>query len=148
MSIGALALISYALWYFILRRSPRFLKYAAIFSMYSKKEINAVWLLSVVRYAVFAFQYYLALQLFGVNAGIMILFSLIALTFFVTSAIPTFALTEIAVRTGTAVYFFSMISSNLNAIIASSLLLWLINIAVPAMTGGVFIWKLKIFKER
>jgi hypothetical protein len=147
MSILAVVLLGAALWYFFLSKSARFKKYMDLLSLYSKKEVNAVWALSVLRYLVFAFQYYLTLRLFGINGGIMILFSLIAMTFFVTSAIPTFALTEIAVRTGTAVYFFSTISTDLNAIIASSLFLWLINIAVPALTGGLFIWKLKIIKD-
>ncbi|MFL5766062.1 MAG: lysylphosphatidylglycerol synthase domain-containing protein [Bacteroidia bacterium] len=144
---AGIALLGFLLWYFFLSRIARFRKYTEVLSLFSKKEMNGIWLLSFTRYLVFAFQYYLALRLFGINAGVMILFALIALTFFVTSAIPTFALTEIAVRTGAAVYFFGTISTDLNGIIAASLCLWLINIAVPAAIGGVFIWKLKLFRE-
>lgn len=122
-------------------------KYLDVLALYSKHELNTIFALSLLRYMVFSFQYYLALQLFGINGGTLILFSLIALTFFATSAIPTFALTEIAVRMGTAVYFFSTISFDLRAIIASSLFLWIVNIAIPALIGSAFVWKLKLFKE-
>ena len=77
----------------------------------------------------------------------MIVFSLIALTFFVTSAIPTFALTEIAVRSGVAIYFFGTISLAHTPILAASLFLWIVNLAIPALVGMAFVNKLKFFKS-
>ncbi|HEY0029612.1 MAG TPA: lysylphosphatidylglycerol synthase domain-containing protein [Bacteroidia bacterium] len=145
----AIALIA-SVGFIWLKKSTTFIRYKKnleVFSLYSKRDWNQVFLLSLIRYMVFSLQYYLVLRLFGINAGPVILFSLIALTFFATSAIPTFALTEIAVRAGTAVYFFSTINSDLSAIIASSLFLWIINIALPALMGSAFVWKLKFFKE-
>ena len=96
----------------------------------------------------FSIQYYLALKIFGINGGTAIVFSLIALTFFVTSVIPTFALTEIAVRSGVAIYFFGTITIAHAPILASSLFLWIINLAIPALIGMLFVRKLKFFKEQ
>ncbi len=129
------------------KQFAKYKKYIEVLSMYSLSELLVVGGLSLFRYAVFSFQYYLVLKLFGVNAGTTIFFSLIALTFFVTSVIPTFALTEIAVRGATAVYFFGTLYPDSTAIVAASLLLWIINLGVPALAGGIFIWKLKFFKE-
>lgn len=147
--IGGIVLFSAILVFLYVKRNTLFLKYRSyieVIGQYPKKELNKLITLSVLRYLVFSFQYYLILQLFGINAGITILFALIALTFFVTSAIPTFALTEIAVRGATAAFFFGTISNDTAGIIAASMLLWIINLVIPALLGSLFIWKLKFFK--
>lgn len=147
--VSTVILIS-VLVFFILKKQDYFVRFKIYFEIlkyYSKKELDVVFFLSVLRYIVFSVQYYLALRLFGINGGLVILFSLVALTFFVTSAIPTFALTEIAVRSGVAIYFFGTISSSNSSILSASLFLWIINLAVPALIGSVYVWKLKIFKE-
>ncbi len=133
----------------ILNRKTTFIsikKNIEIMNVYSKKELSSAFCISVFRYIVFSIQYYLALRLFGINGGLIISFSLIALTFFVTSAIPTFALTEIAVRAGVAIYFFGTICSVHSSILAASLFLWIINLAIPALIGSGFVWKLKLNK--
>ncbi|MGZ4056900.1 MAG: lysylphosphatidylglycerol synthase domain-containing protein [Bacteroidia bacterium] len=125
----------------------RLKKYTNVFKMHSKNRLSFIFYLSGIRYIVFSIQYYLALKIFGITGGITIIFSLIALTFFVTSAIPTFALSEIAVRAGVAIYFFETICQNRVAIVSSSLFLWIINLALPALIGSIFVWKLKFFKD-
>ena len=76
-------------------------------------------------------------------------FILIAITFFITSVIPTFALTEIVVRSAVAVYIFGILDPAQPLLIASaSLLLWIINLAIPALIGSVFIGKLQFFKTQ
>ena len=130
------------------RQFARYKKYIDVLGNYSSSELFGIAALSALRYAVFSFQYFLVLRLFGVNAGPLIFFSLIALTFFVTSVIPTFALSEIAVRGATAVYFFGPLYPNSTAIVAASLLLWILNLAIPALAGGLFIWELKFFNEQ
>lgn len=148
--IGSVTLVIVVIVFVMLKkqnRFTRFKKYIELLKMHSKKELNAAFYLSLIRYIVFSIQYYFALRVFGINGGLVILFSLIALTFFVTSAIPTFALTEIAVRVGVAIYFFGTISSSNSSILGASLFLWIINLAVPALIGSAFVWKLKFFKE-
>ena len=110
--------------YTILKKQTpsRFKKYIDTFKLHSSKNLNVAFNLSILRYIVFSIQYYLALKIFGINGGTAIVFSLIALTFFVTSVIPTFALTEIAVRSGVAIYFFGTITIAHAPILASSLL--------------------------
>jgi len=142
-------LIALAVWIYS-KRNKQFInykKYIEAFTDYPPSELLAIFGLSLLRYLIFSLQYYMILQFFGVNAGITILFSLIALTFFVTSVIPTFSLTEIAVRSATAIYFFGTISIDSTAIIAASLLLWIINLAIPALIGSVCVLRLKLFKD-
>ena len=125
---------------------PWFKKYVDVINTLSKKKLELVFYISCLRYIVFSTQYFLTLKLFGITGGTTIILSLISLTFLVTSAIPTFALTEITVRTGTAIYFFGTISVDHSAIIASSLFLWIINLAMPALIGAGVVWKMKFFK--
>lgn len=106
-----------------------------------------VFLLSLVRYTIFTIQYYLILLLLQVNIDFTTACMLIAIVFFITAAIPTFALTEIVVRGAVAASVFSMIQVAPFIIIAASLLLWTINLALPALIGSVFVWKLKFFKQ-
>ncbi len=149
LSLFLTLLIATSLYIFFKRQIIllRFRKYIDTFQLYTMKELNIIFLLSFIRYVVFSIQYYFALCLFGIHGELVVVFSLIALTFFVTSAIPTFALTEIAVRAGVAIYFFGAISFASSSIIGASLFIWIINLAVPAILGSPFVWKLKFFKE-
>jgi len=126
---------------------PFLIKLNAAISAVGRKKFVFILMLSAIRYSVFSIQYYLLLRLFNIQADIAVLFILIALVFFISSAIPTFALTEIVIRGATAVYFFGLVSNQTDAIVSSSLILWLINIAIPAVIGSFFIWELNFFKE-
>jgi Lysylphosphatidylglycerol synthase TM region len=122
-------------------------KIKEIMKTYRTKELSNAFSLSILRYFIFSFQYYLVLLAFGIDIGILNAFLLIAITFFVNSAIPTFAITEIAVRGATSVYLFSQVSNDTLSIISASIVLWIINLAIPAIIGGAFIWNLKFFKD-
>ncbi|MDF2438256.1 MAG: hypothetical protein K0Q95_2632 [Bacteroidota bacterium] len=110
-------------------------------------DILIVLLLSVLRYFVFFLQYYFVLQAFGIETKIFISFVLIAITFFITTMVPSFAFTEIATRGAAAAYLFSSFTNNTAAVITASFVVWIINLAIPALIGSVFIGKLKFFKS-
>ncbi|MEO6904475.1 MAG: lysylphosphatidylglycerol synthase domain-containing protein [Bacteroidia bacterium] len=112
-----------------------------------KKILLLVLLLSLLRYGIFTIQYYLILIFLQVNIDFITAAMLIAIVFFITAAIPTFALTEIVVRGAVAVSVFSLIEVDTFIIVSASLLLWIINLALPALIGSVFVWKLKFFKQ-
>ncbi|MBL7884462.1 MAG: flippase-like domain-containing protein [Bacteroidia bacterium] len=105
------------------------------------------FLLSLLRYVVFVFQYYILLCAFGLKADVGIIVSLISITYLVTSFIPSFALTEIITRGATAVYFFDSINADSTIVLAASLFLWIINLAIPALIGGLFVWKMNFFNN-
>jgi hypothetical protein len=142
-----IACILFFIYYFRNKILTKYKKYIDAFSSYSKREVRNIIGFSLIRYFVFSIQYFLVLKINGIDAENTLLFSLIALTFLATSAIPTFALTEIATRSATAVYFFSTIHPDSNSVITASLLLWIINLAIPALIGFPFVWKFKLFKN-
>jgi len=106
-----------------------------------------VFVLSFFRYVVFSIQYLLVLKSFNIELSFLLTLSLIAATFFVSTVVPTFALTEITVRGVSAIYFFGLYLTDTMPVLAASLILWIINLAIPALLGTLFIWRLKFFKE-
>jgi uncharacterized membrane protein YbhN (UPF0104 family) len=109
-------------------------------------EMIKLLFLSGLRYAVFCLQFWLVLKAFQVELiGKEIL--LIPICFFIASIIPTMLLSEIGVRSSVAVFVFGMVSDNVIAIVLASLLLWVINIAIPAMFGLFNLKQLTILKN-
>ncbi|MBL7890950.1 MAG: flippase-like domain-containing protein [Bacteroidia bacterium] len=128
------------------RLSNKFRYYLDVFNDMSFAEGLYVFALSSLRYAVFLIQYYLLLVAFGIEIDFWLAAGLIALNFFIQSFIPSFALTEVFTRGATAVYLFAGFTNDSAAILAVSFLLWLINLALPAIIGAVFVWRMKFFK--
>ena len=111
------------------------------------KELVVIFILSFTRYCVFLFQYYLAIKVFGVRMDFEPASLLIAIVFLITSAIPSFALTEVVTRGAVAATVFGLYCTDTNAVIAASFMVWIINLAIPALTGSLFIGKMKFFKS-
>ena len=109
-------------------------------------EMIKLLFLSGLRYAVFCLQFWLALKVFQIELiGKEIL--LVPICFLIASIIPTMLLSEIGVRSSVAVFVFGMVSDNVIAIVLASLLLWIINIAIPALLGLFNIKQLTILKN-
>lgn len=113
----------------------------------SALQLTGLFLLSVLRYGVFLFQYYFVLLAFGVDVNVGISVIIIAATFLVTSLIPSFAFTEVVTRGAVASTFFSYVTPDTSPVVAASAMVWIINLAVPALIGSVFTWQLKFFKR-
>ncbi|MBN8697566.1 MAG: flippase-like domain-containing protein [Bacteroidetes bacterium] len=128
------------------RLSGKIRYYLDVFNEMSFKEGINVFVLSTLRYAVFLIQYYLLLLAFGIEIDFWLAATLIALNFFIQSFIPSFALTEVFTRGATAVYLFADFTNDSAAILAVSFLLWVINLALPALIGAIFVGRMKFFK--
>jgi len=112
------------------------------------KQWLYVFILSMLRYLVFLIQFYILLMAFDIQVDFQIAVTIIALIFFVSSFIPSFATTEVITRGATAVYIFNLANVDTALVVIVSLLLWIINLAIPALLGGLFVWKMKFFKEK
>jgi len=128
------------------RFSSKIQSYFKAIADISLPDLFTVFILSFIRYCVFLFQYYLVIKAFGVRIDFEEASVLIAITFIITSAIPSFALTEVVTRGAVAASLFEFYSVDTQPVITASLVVWIINLAIPALTGSAFIWKLKFFK--
>ena len=104
-------------------------------------------ILSAFRFIVFTFQYYLLLRISGCDSDGKLLLALIVLYFFLISLIPTFSLSELGIRGSVAISIFAAFGMTNASILASSLLLWIINLAIPALLGSFFIYRLRFFRN-
>lgn len=104
--------------------------------------------LSFVRYAVFAAQFILLLHFSGIHLSLITLAGLVSVTFLISTIMPTFALSEIAVRGSVAVFVIGSLSNQEAIILADSFLLWIINIALPALFGCLCFMQLKPLSNR
>jgi hypothetical protein len=129
--------------YHIIKRfkfSERFKETIEVISIYRTKELIIALLFSFSRYIIFLLQFYLLMLFF--HSGILFHEAVIsiALTYFVSSVIPSFALAEIGVRGSAALFFAGLFVDNGVAILSATVLLWIINLAIPAIVGaGLFI---------
>ena len=130
-------------------------KYAEVFSWYNQKELFNVLMLSIIRYLVFSFQFYLLLQFFEVSVNYFEAMMLIAVVYFFMTIIPTIALTEIGVRGSVSLFIFQHHFETFGiwspqlalGVITASSLLWLANVVLPAAIGTIFVFSLKFFRK-
>lgn len=136
--------------FFLLYKSPLLLykfrtlqfinKYAERFIVlrdFSIHKLIKIYLLSVLRYTVFACQFYLLLKLCNVNLETSLLCISIAISFMLTTIIPSIALGELGIRGSVNLYLFSPNHLYDTQVLIASFLLWLINLAIPALIGAI-----------
>lgn len=103
--------------------------------VWSKKLLVQLFFYSIVRYAVFSFQFILLLLIFNLQTNYANLFISIYIYFLFTTIIPMFSIIEAAVRTAIALIVFSDFGISNSALAIVAVLLWLINIVFPSIVG-------------
>lgn len=119
-----------------------------------RAELLLVCLISLLRYAIFSTQFFIALHLLGLPFSVAQAAMAIPLIYLALAAIPSIALTEIGVRGSVAVFVFGLFvsGSSLNdsqalAAISASMLVWFMNIVVPSLLGVLVVFRLKFFRR-
>jgi len=97
----------------------------------------------LLRYFVFSIQFYLAVKFFGIEMSLIDAGLAISLTWFVMAIIPTVGISEIGVRGSVALFFFGIFVQNPVAVVSATLLLWIVNLALPAIIGSLGIVRIK-----
>jgi hypothetical protein len=121
--------------------------YLEIVRRFDQRQLIRILLLSLVRYMVYATQFFMLLKLFLVEANSLDLIFTIWLIFWAMAIVPTIAIAEIGIRGETALFFLLPLSTNQLGIVSSTLLLWLINLIIPALIGCLFVYKIKIYGD-
>ena len=128
--------------------------YMEIFSQYTKKELLNILILSFIRYLLYSFQFVLLIWAFNVPLSYLNAMIPISLTYLIMMIVPFITITEIAVRGSISIMIFEKwlimngISSSFSAMVFSaSSLLWIFNIAIPAVIGLFLTNRLKFFRK-
>jgi hypothetical protein len=136
-------------------RLKKFRRHLAVFSGFRPRDMAFVLGMSFLRYIVFTGQFLLLLRVFSVPVPLLAGVIITSLIFFVLSIVPTVTLTELGIRDTAAVYFFGIWFSHagglpdsiLIGILSASTLLWVINLAIPAVIGTLFVFRLNFFRK-
>ncbi len=123
----------------------KFHKFFEIIGRYTKPELITIMGISIARFAVFSFQYYLIIHMLIPQMSAFEMMMMVFVLFFVQSALPSLDLVDIAVRNGTAAYLFGFITNQTVAVMAAVSSIWFINLIIPAILGSVFVFKLNFF---
>ncbi len=113
------------------------------FSSFSSGELVSILGVSLVRYLVFCFQFYLMLCFFGIEISWLEAAITIPTMYLLITFTPSFAAAEPAIRGSIAVLIFSVYSQNEVEIILTGILIWIINFVIPMIVGSVVVGKAK-----
>jgi hypothetical protein len=134
----------------LLMNKVKFLsRYEHFFSVLYANEsllLIKIVLLYVLRTVILITQYYLIIHLLIPSLSFFEVVLMVALLISLQAITPTIEILDIGVRGATAVYFFSFITKQDVSILATTSVIWFINLIVPAIIGLCFVHKLKLFK--
>ncbi|MEJ7609613.1 MAG: lysylphosphatidylglycerol synthase domain-containing protein [Ferruginibacter sp.] len=135
----------------LLTRIPVLKKFTAhiiLLNAFSRKQLLRILFLSFLRYMVFILQYVLLLEVMQVEISFFTCLMLLTVFYLVMAMAPTIGFTELPLRVAAGLGILQLYSNNSVGIQAASLGIWIINLAVPAITGSLLILGLKIMKEK
>lgn len=111
---------------------------------FSLKLILTLIGLSIIRYFVFTFQFYLFFKTLNPGAEIVATFASISAYFMITSLVPMISFIEPAIRAAIALFVFNQSSESSVTIVFCATMLWLINVVIPSVIGYGIILREKI----
>lgn len=121
----------------------KYSKHFLVLNSIKKNTILSIVLLSFYRYVTFMLQYLLVFYIFDLQCNILLFFSLTAFYFLLITAIPTFFITELGVRGSAALLVFGSVFPSVELVLSAILLVWIINLAIPAILGVFFLFQYK-----
>lgn len=128
----------------LLRRMERA---ASVLEGYAARELLLVLLMSAVRYLVFAAQYVLLLAVIaGVDPSEAVV--VVPVIYLLTTLVPTMMLTDLGVRGSASVVLLTPLGGGPALILLASFGIWAVNIAIPAVAGGVILLVARIRTKR
>ena len=104
---------------------------------FGKKEFSVLTVLSTLRLWCFSAQMLLCLELFNFDGIGLACWMLILLLYGLQTIIPSTALVSLGLRGSLALFLLGFVGQNSVAILSASYTLWLINLLIPAICGGL-----------
>lgn len=104
-------------------------------------ELFASFILATLRYCVFMSQFILVLNFFHVAYPLLSVVAAISILFLFTTIIPSGVITDLIIRGAVALVVLSPIIQDEGVVLWSVTIIWLLNIALPALFGGLLLLK-------
>ena len=122
----------------------RITQFTRCLTNYSSQQLIVIIAISFVRYLVFCIQFYFMLQFFGVEISILQAAVAIPTTYLFVTFTPSFAFSEVAVRSSYAVLVIGAFSGQVVSIALAGLCIWLINFVLPMLAGSIVVITKKV----
>lgn len=114
---------------------------AAVENTQPKTFVN-VLVISLLRNLTFSLQYYFLLVAFGYENSWALAMVLIWVIFLIKSVIPSISLSELGIRESVAVAVMGVFAISAGTAVGSTFLLYIFNIALPAIVGVFYVQKM------
>lgn len=142
LTIGIFLIILLFQQKLLIRLLTRWDTFKRISVLHVENRTNAKLLCwSILRYAIYTFQYFLALQAFGVNLSFLSAITGIGTIYVLKSILPLPSVFGVVLRVQLALLVWAELSPDFIGIILASLALWLFNQFIPALLGLPAFWK-------
>ena len=128
-------------------RFKKYLQHLSVLKNYRSGELSVALAYSLLRYLTYSGQYLFLLHFYGINPPWLDGLAGIATIFLVQASIPLPPLMGLLARGELALLIWGHFSDDQTGILASTFTLFVINIAIPALLGFVFIVKSNILKS-
>ena len=107
------------------------------------KTYFVVSALSLLRYLVFSFQFFVLLNLAGVQLSYFNSMIIVSSMYLLASLVPTVFVLDLAIKGSIGIYLFSFAGVNELTILGVTTAMWILNWAFPAILGSYFVLKFK-----
>ena len=118
--------------------------FTSCLSSYSTSDLIQIMAISLLRYLVFCFQFFLMLRFFGVQLELWQALIAIPANYLFVTFTPSVAFSEAAVRSSYAVLFIGAFSGQVVGIALAGMCIWMVNFVFPMLVGSVVMLKSKI----
>ena len=106
------------------------------------KKLN-ILLIGIARYLVFIIQFFLILNFFNQNIGFFNTFIALAGVYLLITIIPNYSVSEIGLRLSASIFFFKNFITEIEIILLTSMIIYVVNVGIPVIIGGFFLLKQK-----
>ena len=112
------------------------------------KIIIPVFVISVVRYLIFSFQFYFLLQLFGVHVSYFNAMTVITSMYLLSSIIPSIFIFDVIIKGSIGVYLFAIVGVNEFTTLSVITIMWLLNFVLPSIFGSYYVLNFNLPKTQ
>lgn len=126
----------------------RWLSEGRVLEQISTRAASALLGWALLRYLTYCTQYFFLLKFFAVAPGFLLAYSGITVLFLIQTCLPLTPLLALFLRGNLAAWVWLPFGQNALSCMASSYVLWIINLILPALIGTFSLFHVNIAKQR
>lgn len=120
--------------------------YGHMLKRFTRREQFTILLISLLRFVVFTAQYLFLLKWMNVHFPLAEGFCMAAVFFWAMAVIPSIALAELGIRGQVSIFLFQHFSNNTIGVLAATIVLWGINLVLPAIAGSILLLRMRLLR--